>query len=250
MKRFTGKVCLVTGAASGIGRATAARLATEGATLMLADINQRGLDDISAELAGVAEGGIGSITFDATDDPSCRDMVAATVERFGRIDVLCNIAGIAGAAKFLEMSRADWDRMLAVNLTSLFVVSQAALPHLIASRGNIVNMASASGKMGSPYFSHYAASKAAVISLTQSLAVEFSVEGVRVNAVCPGGVSTPITATYRMPENINMDLLKRLFSLHPEGQPEEIAAAVAYLASEEARYISGHALSIDGAQTA
>lgn len=253
MNRYLDKVCLVTGAASGIGRATAERLAAEGAQLMLADINAAGLREVAQQLSASGNGSadrVGCVTYDASDDASCRDMVAATISRFGRLDVLCNIAGIAGAAKFLEMTREEWDRMLAVNLTSLFTVSQAALPHLIESRGNIVNMASASGKMGSPYFSHYAASKAAVISLTQSLAVEFSVEGVRVNAICPGGVATPIINTYKMPGDMNMDLLKRLFALHPEGRPDEIAAAVAYLGSDEARYISGHALSIDGAQTA
>lgn len=249
MQRFNEKICLVTGAASGIGRATALRLAQEGATLVLADRNEDGIAELGEQLG--AEGiNVASVGFDAMDETSCRAMVTSAAERFGRLDVLCNIAGIAGAAHFLELKRADWDRMLAINLTSLFIICQQALPHLIKTRGNIVNMASASAKMGSPYFAHYAVSKAGVASLTQSLAVEFSQEKVRVNAVCPGGVSTPIGSTYQMPENMNMDLLKRLFSLHDEGQPEEIAAAVAYLASPEARYVSGAVLSIDGAQTA
>jgi|SRR5690625_4404219 len=245
--RFVDKVCLVTGAASGIGHATARRLAAEGARVMLADINAAGLDDVMAEFDAERTE---RCVFDALDEQSCHDLVHSTVQHFGRLDVLCNIAGIAGAAHFLDMTRESWERMLAINLTSLFSLSQAALPHLISSRGNIVNMASASGRMGSPYFAHYAASKAGVISLTQSLAVEFSRQGVRVNAVCPGGVRTTLATTYEMPEGMDMELLQRLFALHPEGEPEEIAAAVAYLAADEARYVSGHALAIDGAQTA
>lgn len=250
MQRFTDKVCLVTGAASGIGRATAQRLASEGATLMLADINAEGLEKTRASLpAGVrAEVAV----FNATDDDSCRDMVAQTVDTLGRLDVLCNIAGMSRSAKFLDLKREDWDRMFAVNTTSLFIITQAALPHLIKVKGNIVNMASASGRVGAPYFSHYAASKAAVISLTRSLAVEFSKEGIRVNCICPGGVNTPMAQVNAdsMAADIDMDLLRRLFALHPEARPEEIAGAVAYLASEEARYVSGASFAIDGAQTA
>lgn len=250
MQRFTDKVCLVTGAASGIGRATAQRLASEGATLMLADINAEGLEETRASLPEGARAEVA--VFNAIDDDSCRDMVAQTVDTHGRLDVLCNIAGMSRSAKFLDLKREDWDRMFAVNTTSLFIITQAALPHLIKAKGNIVNMASASGRVGAPYFSHYAASKAAVISLTRSLAVEFSKEGVRVNCICPGGVNTPMAQVNAdsMAADIDMDLLRRLFALHPEARPEEIAGAVAYLASEEARYVSGASFAIDGAQTA
>lgn len=250
MQRFADKVCLVTGAASGIGRATAQRLASEGATLMLADINAEGLEQTRASLPEGVHAEVA--VFNATDDDSCRGMVAQTIETLGRLDVLCNIAGMSRSAKFLDLKREDWDRMFAVNTTSLFIITQAALPHLIQSRGNIVNMASASGRVGAPYFSHYAASKAAVISLTRSLAVEFSKEGVRVNCICPGGVNTPMAQVNAdsMSADIDMDLLRRLFALHPEARPEEIAGAVAYLASDEARYVSGASFAIDGAQTA
>ncbi|MAC35086.1 MAG: short-chain dehydrogenase [Haliea sp.] len=250
MQRFADKVCLVTGAASGIGRATAQRLASEGAMLMLADINAEGLEETRASLPGGVRAEIA--VFNATDDDSCRGMVAQTIETLGRLDVLCNIAGMSRSAKFLDLKREDWDRMFAVNTTSLFIITQAALPHLIQSGGNIVNMASASGRVGAPYFSHYAASKAAVISLTRSLAVEFSKEGVRVNCICPGGVNTPMAQVNAdsMSADIDMDLLRRLFALHPEARPEEIAGAVAYLACDEARYVSGASFAIDGAQTA
>lgn len=250
MQRFADKVCLVTGAASGIGRATAQRLATEGATLMLADINADGLQETRASLSEGVRAEVA--VFNATDDESCRAMVARTVDTLGRLDVLCNIAGMSRSAKFLDLKREDWDRMFAVNTTSLFIITQAALPHLIKVKGNIINMASASGRVGAPYFSHYAASKAAVISLTRSLAVEFSKEGVRVNCICPGGVNTPMAQVNAdsMAADIDMDLLRRLFALHPEARSEEIAAAVAYLASDEARYVSGASFAIDGAQTA
>lgn len=250
MQRFADKVCLVTGAASGIGRATAQRLASEGATLMLADINAEGLEETRASLPDGVRAEV--VVFNATDDDSCRRMVAQTIETLGRLDVLCNIAGMSRSAKFLELKREDWDRMFAINTTSLFIIIQSALPHLIESRGNIVNMASASGRVGAPYFAHYAASKAAVISLTRSLAVEFSKEGVRVNCICPGGVNTPMAQVNAdsMSAEIDMDLLRRLFALHPEARPEEIAGAVAYLASDEARYVSGASFAIDGAQTA
>ena len=132
--------------------------------------------------------------------------------------------------------------------TSARAICQEALPHLCESRGNIVNMSSASALCGAAYWSAYAASKAAVASLSKCLAVEFSGKGVRVNAVCPGGVNTTLATTYSVPPDVDAALVRRLFPLLPAAEPEEIAAAVAYLASDEARYVTGVAFSIDGGQ--
>ncbi len=248
MKRFVDKVCLVTGAASGIGRATARRLASEGARVAIADINEEGLRSLEAEFAASGTACV-ALGFDALDEASCRALAERTVERFGRLDVLCNIAGACRADHFLELRLADWDRMFAINVRSLVAISQSALPHLIASRGNIVNMASASALCGAPYWSAYAASKAAVVSLSASLAVEFNARGVRVNSVCPGGVNTTLPGTYSVPTDVDTNAMQRLFSMtQPVAEPEEIAGAVAYLASDESRFVTGVAFTIDGGQ--
>lgn len=248
MRRFAEKICLVTGAASGIGRASALRLAGEGATLIVADINEEGLRSLESEL-GTTGASCLVQPYDALDENSCRTLVARGVERFGRLDVVCNIAGACRADHFLELRLTDWDRMFAINVRSLVAICQAALPHLIESRGNIVNMASASGLCGAPYWSAYAASKAAVVSLSASLAVEFNARGVRVNAVCPGSVNTSLPGTYSIPTDIDMNAMQRLFPMtQPAAEPEEIAGAVAYLASDEARFVTGIAFNIDGGQ--
>jgi len=247
VRRFEGKVCLVTGAAAGIGRATALRLAEEGASIAAADINEEGAAEV-ARCIREAGGSCEAIRFDAIDEGSCRDLVASAAERLGRLDALCNIAGACRADHFLEIRLADWERMFRINVSSLVVLCQAAIPYLAKTRGNIVNIASASAIAGSAYWSAYGASKAAVASLTRSLAVEFAAEGIRANAICPGGVNTGLASTYSLPENIDQSLVERLFPLHPAAEPEEIAAAVAYLASDEARYVTGTSFIIDGGQ--
>jgi meso-butanediol dehydrogenase / (S,S)-butanediol dehydrogenase / diacetyl reductase len=247
MRRFDNKVCLVTGAASGIGRATALRLASEGASIAAADINEQGLATLVDELGQQGTACI-AIAFNALDEASSRAIAAQAVARFGRLDVLCNIAGACRADHFLDIRLADWERMFSINVSSLVAISQAALPHLIETRGNIVNMSSASALCGAAYWSAYAASKAAVASLSKCLAVEFSGKGVRVNSVCPGGVNTTLASTYSVPPDVDMALVQRLFPLHEAAEPEEIAAAVAYLASDEARYVTGVSFNIDGGQ--
>jgi len=247
MKRFDGKVCLVTGAAAGIGRATALRLADEGADIAAADINEAGLEETASMIRG--RGGMcETIRFDALDEESCRALVATTVKRLGQLDALCNIAGACRADHFLEIKLPDWERMFRINVSSLVVLCQAAIPHLKKTGGNIVNIASASAIAGSAYWSAYGASKAAVASLTRSLAVEFASSGIRANAVCPGGVNTGLGGTYAMPDNMDPALVQRLFPLFPAAEPAEIAAAVAYLASQEARYVTGISFNIDGGQ--
>lgn len=249
MQRFNGKVALVTGAASGIGRASAVRLAQEGAKLLLADINAAGLETVATQLREAHGTEVTCFAFDATDMKSCREMVARAVARFDRLDVLCNIAGIAGGWHFTEMTDTQWRRMLTINLDSVFAISQAAIPALIASKGNIINMSSASAKQGQAYLAAYCASKAAVVALTTSIAVEFAADGVRANAICPGGVNTNIHATIQFPKDIDEKLMAKLYPLSAIAEPEEIAAAVAYLASDEARYVTGIDFSIDGGQT-
>jgi meso-butanediol dehydrogenase/(S,S)-butanediol dehydrogenase/diacetyl reductase len=249
MNRFAGKVALVTGAASGIGRATALRLASEGARVFATDINDAAL----AETVTAIEAGGGEAVahrLDVADPAACRDAVAAAVARFGQLDVLCNVAGILQWGHVTDFSEADWNRIVAINLSSVFFLSQAAIPHLLATRGVIVNMASAAAVRGQAYTSPYCATKAAVVALTKSMAVEYAKRGLRVVALAPGGVKTPLTAAMTFREDFDLTLIQKLMPLTEMAEPEEIAAAVAYLASPEARYVNGAILSIDGAQTA
>ncbi|HQR03073.1 MAG: SDR family oxidoreductase [Proteobacteria bacterium] len=251
-KRFVGKNVLITGAASGIGKATAERLAGEGANLLLADLNEDGVAVVAETLAkahGVTTRGI---AFDAGQAASCRQMVGGAVEIFdGRLDALCNIAGIMDWGPFDTFGEERWDRMMRINLNSLFHINQAALPSLIESKGNIVNMASASGLMGIAYTTAYCVAKAGVIAMTKSLAVEFAAKGVRINAVAPGGVKTPMNGSVPLPDGVDMGLLQRLWpKLGDLCEADEIAAGVAYLACNEARNITGTVLVIDGGQTA
>jgi meso-butanediol dehydrogenase/(S,S)-butanediol dehydrogenase/diacetyl reductase len=248
MNRFTGKVALVTGAGSGIGKATAIRLASEGASLLLADINEPSLTETVKELP---EGAAASLShLDVSDSGSCNDSVAQCVKVYGRLDILCNIAGIALCEHMTNISDEQWHRMVGINLNGVFFMSRAAVPHLLESKGNIVNMSSSAGLVGQAYNSAYCATKAGVLMFSKSMAIEYAKQGLRVNAVCPGMVKTPLTDNFTMPENVDMDLLGKLFPLMEGAEPEEIAAAVCYLASSEARFVTGAALPIDGAQTA
>lgn len=248
MKRFTGKVALVTGAASGIGRATALRLGHEGASLLLADINEEGL----AQTTGLLPAGTASLSMrlNVSDSANCQAVVDGCIERFDRLDILCNIAGIALCDNLTSITDEQWRRAVGINLDGVFFMCRAAMPHLVASKGNIVNMSSSAGLVGQAYNSAYCATKAGVLMFSKSLALEYSGKAVRVNAVCPGLVKTPLTANFAMPAGADMALMGRLAPLLEGAEPEEIAAAVAYLASDEARFVTGIALPIDGAQTA
>jgi meso-butanediol dehydrogenase/(S,S)-butanediol dehydrogenase/diacetyl reductase len=248
MQRFTDKVALITGAASGIGRATAIRLAEEGASIMLADINTAGLEETAA---GLPEGcHCAQLQLDVSNAENCAQAVDQTVEQFGRLDVLCNIAGIPLYKHLADVTEADWSRIVGINLNGVFFMCQAAMPHLLESQGNIINMSSSAGIEGQAYNSGYCATKGAVLLLSKSLAMEFAAKGVRVNAVCPGAVATPLSAGFELPGGADPDLMQRLFPLIEMSQPEEIAAAIAYLASEEARFVTGVGFPIDGGQTA
>lgn len=245
MKRFEDKVAFVTGAAAGIGRATALRLAGEGASLYLVDVAAAGLEE-TAKLCAEAGAAVESSRCDVTDEDDVRSNVAACIERFGRLDTLCNIAGILLLDHFLDISVEQFRRVLDVNLVGTFMLCQAAMPHLIESKGSIVNTSSTSALAGVPYGAAYGTSKGGVSALTRTLAVEFGQQGVRCNAVNPGSILTAMSGAGVVPEDADMKLMARAMPLDRARGPEVVAAAIAMLASEDAVHINGEELRVDG----
>lgn len=244
--RFQGKNVLVTGAASGIGRATAIRFAGEGAQVTIGDINEAGL----RETAEMMDRSPNIQPYDASDFDSCRALVAAAA--VDGLDVLCNISGMLKWGPSTEFAVEDFERILRINTTSVFVMCQAALPHLIASKGNIVNTASTAALQGIAYTIAYSASKHGVAAITKGLAIEFAAKGVRVNAICPGHVNTPMGNSAPPSGDVNWDLVMRNAPKLENGmcEPEDIAVMFAFLASEEARKITGSMVTVDGGQLA
>ena len=242
MGRLAGKAGLVTGAASGIGRASALRLAQEGAALALGDRDRAGVAEVAAEI--VAMGGTAcALTFDAADATSCRRLVDDAVAALGRLDIVANIAGILQRGPFEEIAPEEWDRVIAVNLTCHFHIIQQALPHLTETRGNIVNMASSAGIRGVAMSAAYSASKHGVVGLTKSLSAAFKARGIRVNAIAPGPIDTPLIRPIRPAPGAPGSEIAW-------GEPADVAAAVAYLASDDAKFVNGAILYIDGGSTA
>jgi NAD(P)-dependent dehydrogenase (short-subunit alcohol dehydrogenase family) len=249
MGRFTDKAVLVTGAGSGIGRAVAARLGAEGATVACLDVVADAAEEVAAKVT--ADGGEARAwACDVSDPASVEQAVGDVVGAFGGLDVVCNIAGIGRFAHTADMPVEVWDRILAVNLTGTFLVCRAALPTLIERRGTIVNTASSAGVIGQPYSAAYCASKGGVVLLTKALAVEYDHLGVRCNAIAPGGVDTPIIRDFDLPPGGDYHKIDSLISAMGYCQPEEVAGTFAYLASDEARYVTGAVFSIDGGITA
>jgi NAD(P)-dependent dehydrogenase (short-subunit alcohol dehydrogenase family) len=244
--RFEGKSVLVTGAASGIGRATAILFAAEGARVTIGDINAAGLNETAGLMASTPK----IVPYDAGDFASCRALVEAAAT--DGLDVLCNVSGMLKWGPSLEFSLDDFERILRINTTSVFAMCQAALPHLIKSGGNIVNTASTAALQGIAYTVAYAASKHAVAAITKSLAIEFASKGVRINAICPGHVDTPMGNSPPPPGDVDWSLVMRNAPKLPNGScaPSDIAEAFAYLASDAARKITGTLLTVDGGQLA
>lgn len=245
MRRFEGKVAFVTGASAGIGRATAIRLACEGASVYIVDVAAEGLEE-TAKLCEEAGAAVAFSLCDVTKEEDVRNAVQACVDQFGRLDTLCNIAGILLLDHFQKITVDQFRRVLEVNLVGVFALCQAALPHLIDSKGSIVNTSSTSALAGMPYGSAYGTSKGGVSALTRTLAVEFGKQGVRCNAVNPGSIKTAMMGGNALPEDADMSLVMRANSLSKPKGPESVAAVIAMLASEDGIHINGEEVRVDG----
>lgn len=246
---MTGKVALVTGAASGLGRAAALKLADAGASLMLVDVNEAGLAE-SAAL--IEERGVAAATkvADLSDPAACKAVVGAALERFGRLDALCNVAGLIYLANTPDMPLDQYRRTIDVNLSAPFLLSQAAIPHLLETNGAIVNVASSASYIGEAYAAAYCASKWGLVGMTKAMAMEFQKKPIRINAVAPGGMVTNIAANFIPPENCDFDLITRFSGMRGTVEVDDVADMILLLASEAGRGFHGACLSIDAGITA
>jgi NAD(P)-dependent dehydrogenase (short-subunit alcohol dehydrogenase family) len=247
MGRLDGKVAIVTGAASGIGQATAKELAGDGAKVVIGDINMDGLEET---LGAIREAGgtAVAVKVDITKDEDVPAFVETAIQEFGELTTCVNVAGIGGFKHTHESDMAHWNRFIDINLSGTFRVTLAALPHLLKKKGNaIINVASQAAMKAHPYAAAYCASKGGVLMMTKALALEYGARRLRVNTVCPGGIRTPLMSDFEPLPDGDQSLIMRLMPpMRRFGQPEEVARLIAYLASDDASYITGESIIIDG----
>jgi len=246
--RFTGKTAIVTGGAGGIGTAISQRLASEGAFVVVTDTNADNAVKVAADITASGGSAI-AIPADISTESACTDLIAQAFELRGQIDVLVNNAGIMRRGNILDISVQDWNDLFAVNITAMFHLCRAALPHMIAGGGGaIVNTASQWGLHPAPNCIGYNVTKSAVASFSQNLARDYAPHNVRVNAVCPGEIHTPMLEAGAKRSGKTIADLDALVPFGRVGRPDEVAALVAFLASEEAAFMCGSLVEITGAQ--
>lgn len=243
------KVALITGARRGIGRGIALKMAEVGAKVVIADINEEECRKVVDEIKEIGGEAL-AIKLDVTKKSEVENAISQTVETFGRLDILVNNAGICAPIKpLIELTEEEWDRLIDINLKGYFLCAQAAVKEMVKNKwGRIINIASvASGGQGfgSPNISHYVASKGGVIGLTESWAVEFASMGINVNAICPGLIETPMVDPFLADPQTKQGFLSRI-PKRRLGKPEDIGVTAVFLASEEADYVTGAALVVDG----
>jgi NAD(P)-dependent dehydrogenase (short-subunit alcohol dehydrogenase family) len=248
MSRFENQVAIVTGGGRGIGAATAWRLASEGAAVVVADVDLEPAEAV-AQAIRAAKGQAIALRVDVTVRQQVEQMLAAALAQFKQVDVLTNIAGIANGTHFLQITDDHWQQTLNINLNGVFLCAQVVARYMVEQgvAGRIVNMASTNGLVGEGDFAAYNASKFGVVGLTMTMAIDLAPYNIRVNSVCPGLIKTRLSQEVRANPQWTEKYLKKI-PLRRFGEPEEVAAAVAYLASTDSGFITGHQLVIDGGQ--
>jgi NAD(P)-dependent dehydrogenase (short-subunit alcohol dehydrogenase family) len=246
---MTGKFALVTGAASGLGRGTALALARAGADLSIVDVNPAGLEETAAEIRTLGRQALVHAT-DLSVAENCPKAIDAAIAHYGHLDALCNVAGLIMFTNSTEMSIADWNRTIAVNLTAPFLLSKAAIPHLLARTGAIVNVTSTAAFIGEAYAAAYCASKAGLLQMTKAMAMEFVKKPIRINAVAPGGMMTNIGNNLKMPEGVDYELIKRFSGMRGLVEVDDVSELIAYLASDAGRGFHGSCVTMDAGITA
>jgi NAD(P)-dependent dehydrogenase (short-subunit alcohol dehydrogenase family) len=245
MQRFTDKVVLVTGAGSGIGKASALRVAAEGGSVFCVDLNREAVEATAAEITGI--GGVATAQdCDVSDEASVQACVQSCVERYGSLFGVVNMAGILRFDDTQELQTKHWQKVIDINLTGAMFLCRAALPHLVKTKGSIVNAASTAALSGLPCGLAYSASKGGVLAMTRSIAVEYAKRGVRANCVCPGDINTGMTDNIAFPETMDFELMPRIMSLTGVKEPEVVAGVIAMLMSEDGVHITGEDIRVDG----